>query len=244
MLAAKCPGQDRRNWKPEDIFEHDCPHCGAVIEFWKTDTKTKCTNCQKPVFNPKFNLGCALWCSYADQCVGDISGVYTERPEVLRDRLEMEIRRYFIGESERLKDTMEASELAAQLLEIEKEAEPVVVIAAVLLHDVGYAHCKKEADDHDGSINKCIQEKNVEIASEIVKELKLPRPVQQKVIEILSEDHEGKKNDLNRQLLEDIFELARYKKSAIDRKPDEDKKNELLNRLKRESSKKYASKVS
>ncbi|MDO9534847.1 MAG: HD domain-containing protein [Bacillota bacterium] len=241
MLAAKCPGQDRRNWKPEDIFEHDCPHCGAVIEFWKTDTKTKCPKCEKPVFNPKFNLGCALWCSFADQCVGDISGVYTERPEVLRDKLEIEIRRYFIGERERLKITMEASELAAQLLEIEKEAEPAVVIAAVLLHDVGYTLCKKEVDD-DRNINNCIQEKNIEIAAGIVRDLKLPRPVQEKVIEILS-DGEGK-NDLNRQLLEDIFELARYKKNTVDRTPSEDKKNELLSRLKRESSRKYALKIS
>jgi len=242
MLAAKCPGQDRRNWKPEDIFEHDCPHCGSVIEFWKTDTKAKCPNCKKPVFNPKFNLGCALWCSFADQCVGDISGVYTERPEVLRDRLEIEIRRYFIGESARLKITLETSKLAAQLLEMEKEAEPVVVIAAVLLHDVGYAHCKKEADDDDGNLNNCIQEKNIEIAFGIMGELKLPRPVQEKVIDILSDDDEGK-NDLNRQLLDDIFELARYKKNTADRKPSEDEKKELLSLLKRESSKKYALKI-
>jgi hypothetical protein len=32
----KCPGQDRRHWKTEDIFDVSCPRCGKKIEFLKT----------------------------------------------------------------------------------------------------------------------------------------------------------------------------------------------------------------
>lgn len=64
----KCPGQDQRFWKPEDIFEQNCPNCGTVIEFWKDEPKVKCPGCKAEVPNPKICLGCADWCPAAEQC--------------------------------------------------------------------------------------------------------------------------------------------------------------------------------
>lgn len=171
MLSARCPGQDRRNWKPGDIFEHRCPHCGTFIEFFKTDAKAKCHNCGNQILNPNFNMGCALWCAYAEQCVGDISNIFTQRPEALRDRLEMEIRRFFIGESDRLRYTIKAAEIASRLLEVEKEAEPPVVMAAVLFHDAGYKHCLENGEDIE-RLNPCILEKSKEIADELMASIK------------------------------------------------------------------------
>jgi ribosomal protein S27E len=68
----KCPGQDQRFWKPDDIFEVKCPGCRGVIEFFKDEPSLKCCNCGRTVLNPKINLGCAKWCKYADQCLGII----------------------------------------------------------------------------------------------------------------------------------------------------------------------------
>lgn len=65
----KCPGQDQRFWKPEDIFEAKCPNCGASMEFWKDDPKLKCRKCNRVITNPKLDLGCAKWCKYADKCL-------------------------------------------------------------------------------------------------------------------------------------------------------------------------------
>lgn len=33
----KCPGQDRRYWKPGDIFDVECPQCGNGVEFFKDE---------------------------------------------------------------------------------------------------------------------------------------------------------------------------------------------------------------
>ncbi|HAA34416.1 MAG TPA: hypothetical protein DCD97_03805 [Firmicutes bacterium] len=249
MLAAKCPGQDRRNWKPEDIFEHDCPHCGAVIEFWKTDVKTRCPECRETVFNPKFNLGCALWCAYAEQCVGDLSGVYTQRPDVLRDKLEMEARKHFIGERARLKYTQEAAEVASRLLEMEKEADPPVIVAAVLLHDAGYAACKKELGD-GAELESCTVKKSSEIAGQIMGELKLPRAVQEKVLKIIAlgkgagnGNIGGVNGEVNEQLWHDIHELTRFMLAKADAgNPLPEEKEALMGRLRRESSRRYAQK--
>ena len=68
----KCPGQDQRFWKPEDIFEVACPNCGNDMEFFKDEASLVCKSCKTKVRNPKIDLGCAEWCEFADKCVGDL----------------------------------------------------------------------------------------------------------------------------------------------------------------------------
>jgi hypothetical protein len=66
----KCPGQDTRRWKKDDIFEVRCPFCDSAIEFFKDDPKRRCKKCGKQVLNPRVQSGCAEWCNSAEQCVG------------------------------------------------------------------------------------------------------------------------------------------------------------------------------
>ena len=70
----RCPGQDKRFWKPTDIAESPCPSCGAAVEFWKDDVRRRCPACGAMVPNPGLDTGCAAWCRYADQCLGDGAG--------------------------------------------------------------------------------------------------------------------------------------------------------------------------
>ena len=68
MAPLRCPGQDQRFWKPQDISEHACPHCGAAVEFWKDDSARRCPSCGGTVRNPGFDAGCAAWCPSAGRC--------------------------------------------------------------------------------------------------------------------------------------------------------------------------------
>ena len=78
----QCPGQDKRLWKPEDIYDVDCPNCSAEVEFWKDDIYRRCKKCGHRFRNPKLDLGCARWCQYAKYCIGrDISDERTEEPK-------------------------------------------------------------------------------------------------------------------------------------------------------------------
>ena len=65
----RCPGQDPRFWRPQDIFEAACPHCGMSVEFWKDELRVKCPRCRRVIANPKLDLGCAQWCLHARQCL-------------------------------------------------------------------------------------------------------------------------------------------------------------------------------
>lgn len=67
--AWRCPGQDMRNWRPGDIFEVACPHCGEKVEFFKDEVKLRCPHCQQTVPNPRLDLGCAAWCAYGSKCL-------------------------------------------------------------------------------------------------------------------------------------------------------------------------------
>jgi len=66
----RCPGLDKRFWKPGDIFEVMCRNCERPVEFFRDEARLKCRNCGQVVINPKIDLGCAGWCQYARQCGG------------------------------------------------------------------------------------------------------------------------------------------------------------------------------
>lgn len=69
MAEPRCPGQDQRYWKPEDIFEVPCPFCGTEIEFWKDEALRTCPKCKAQMRNPRIDLGCARWCLQAKECL-------------------------------------------------------------------------------------------------------------------------------------------------------------------------------
>jgi predicted RNA-binding Zn-ribbon protein involved in translation (DUF1610 family) len=69
MSDSKCPGQDLRYWKPEDIYEVACAACGKSIEFFKDDLKRACPECGKDMINPRNDLSCAKWCRSAAECL-------------------------------------------------------------------------------------------------------------------------------------------------------------------------------
>ncbi len=70
MGDERCPGQDLRYWKPEDISLRKCPWCGREIEIWKDEAARPCPACGKEVANPRLDPNCAKWCPKAKDCPG------------------------------------------------------------------------------------------------------------------------------------------------------------------------------
>lgn len=134
-MEGRCPGQDRRYWRPEDIFEEPCPHCGGMIEFWKDDVTLRCPHCRQQVTNPRFDPGCAAWCSYAHKCLGEAALTYQRQPRVLRDKLEVEARKNYLGNKQLLNMALKSAAWAEKLAR-EEGVEPLVAVAACLFYDL------------------------------------------------------------------------------------------------------------
>ena len=127
---AKCPGQDKRFWKPEDIFEIDCPECGASVEFWKDDPKLRCPQCRQLLTNPKLDLSCAQWCKYARECLGTLSA----SDSVLCSNLIDDVKKLFEDDPKAIEHVTEVLKYA-ETIQLTEGGDPLVVKAAAILHN-------------------------------------------------------------------------------------------------------------
>ncbi len=181
MEQMKCPGQDTRYWKPDDIFVAECPKCGAEIEFFKDDTRRRCAWCGHMFYNPKIALGCAEWCQYAEKCVPDLVKA-KKAAQNFKDLLSGMVKSHLEGDQAAWDRTAQGVQLAQDLLKAEG-GDPKVVLAAVLLHKVEPAK-----------------------AQEFLAELGTEPEITESILELLA--GRGAERDLNRQLYQDVLTLV------------------------------------
>lgn len=137
---ARCPGQDQRFWKPEDIFDVRCPDCGRAVEFFKDEPALKCPACGRMVVNSRLDLGCAEWCKHAEQCLG----VSTIRNiKTVRDTLVERMKDHFGSDEKRIAHALKVLEYAERIGAAEG-GDPLVVKAAAILHDIGIPEAERK----------------------------------------------------------------------------------------------------
>jgi hypothetical protein len=142
----KCPGQDSRYWKPGAIFEAKCPECGNPVEFFKDDTTRLCKKCGHRFLNPNMDFGCASYCKFAEQCIGNLPPeLIAQKEGLLKDRVAIEMKRYFGRDFRRIGHATRVARYAEQLGK-EAQANLSVILSAAYLHDLG----SKAADEKDG----------------------------------------------------------------------------------------------
>ena len=148
MGSLKCPGQDTRMWKPGDIYDVVCPNCGVTVEFFKDDSRRKCKSCGYIIANPKIQMGCAQWCEHAEECLGVPRSEFAGSEEAalgqtLKIKLIAEMKKVFDGDLKRSSHALKVLQQAENILERE-QADPIVVVAAAILHDIGIAEAERK----------------------------------------------------------------------------------------------------
>jgi HD superfamily phosphodiesterase len=213
----KCPGQDLRHWKPGDIFNVPCPQCGKKIEFFKDDVRRRCKSCGARVTNPKIDFGCAQWCAYAEQCLGDLPAeLAKKRGEFLRDRVASEMRRVFGNDRKRINHANRVARFAEEILR-EEGGDPAVVIAASYLHDIGIHEAEKKYNSTAGDYQ---EREGPPIARNILERLGADRNMIDEVCNLIAHHHSpGKIQTLNFQILWEADSLVNLEE-ATDKKPD------------------------
>ncbi len=195
MGNTMCPGQDTAFWKPGDIFEVPCSHCGQEMEFFKDDASRRCTGCGARVQNPKLNLGCAQWCEHAKECLGyDPKQVMQAEGEEtpLVDRLVEAMKRTFGDDQKRVTHALTVLERAKEIMRGEKNADPKVVLAAAVLHDIGIQEAERK---HGSNAGRWQEIEGPPIALPIMKELGLDEETRDHVARIIANHHSAKDID-------------------------------------------------
>ncbi|MBW2035163.1 MAG: HD domain-containing protein, partial [Deltaproteobacteria bacterium] len=140
----KCPGQDMQFWKPGSIFETKCPKCGNEVEFFKDDPTRKCPKCGHRFLNPSLDFGCASYCQYAEQCIGDLPPeLLAQKEDLLKDRVAIEMKRYFKQDFKRVGHAIRVARYAEQIGR-EEGGNLAVILCAAYLHDIGVKEAERK----------------------------------------------------------------------------------------------------
>ncbi len=133
----KCPGQDTRYWKPGDIFEAPCPHCGHSIEFFKDESTRRCRGCHRLVTNPRMDFGCAAYCKCAEQCLGELSpDLLSKRKDLLKDRVAVEMKKYYRQDFKSINHAVRVARYAEQIATVEDRPDLAILLSASYLHAI------------------------------------------------------------------------------------------------------------
>ncbi len=143
----KCPGQDTQYWKPGAIYDAKCPECGHQVEFFKDDTTRKCGHCGHRFINPQLDFGCASYCQYAEQCIGNLPPeLLAQKEDLLKDRVAIEMKRYFKTDFKRIGHAMKVARYAERIGKLEG-GNLAVILCAAYLHDIGIHAAERKHGD-------------------------------------------------------------------------------------------------
>ncbi len=182
----KCPGQDSRYWKPGAIFEAKCPKCGHEVEFFKDDPTRRCKKCGHRFLNPDMDFGCASYCQYAQQCIGDLPPeLIAEKENLLKDRVAIEMKRYFKRDFKRIGHATRVARYAEKI-GIEEQGNLAVILTAAYLHDIGIKEAERK---HESTAARYQEEEGPPVAREIMDKLGAREDLIEEVCDIVGHHH-------------------------------------------------------
>jgi len=183
----KCPGQDTKYWKPGAIFDAKCPECGHNVEFFKDDTTRKCPNCGHRFINPKMDFGCASYCQFAEQCIGNLPPeLLAQKEDFLKDRVAIEMKRYFKTDFKRISHATRVARYAERIGKTEGKGNMAVVLSAAYLHDIGIHEAEKK---YNSTAPKYQEIEGPPIARSIMEKLSAKEELIDEVCDIIGHHH-------------------------------------------------------
>ena len=188
----KCPGQDRQYWKQGAIFNVKCPECGTEVEFFKDDTTRKCSKCGHRFLNPQLDFGCASYCQYAEQCIGNLPPeLLAQKEDLLKDRVAIEMKRYLKQDFKRVGHAIRVARYAEQIGR-EEGGNLAVILCTAYLHDIGIKEAERK---HNSTDAKYQEEEGPPIAREILTRLGAKQGLIDEVCDIIAHHHHPKEDE-------------------------------------------------
>jgi len=188
----KCPGQDTQYWKPGAIYDAKCPKCEKVVEFFKDDTTRKCSHCGHRFINPQLDFGCASYCQFAEQCIGNLPPeLIAQKEDLLKDRVAIEMKKYFRADFKRISHAGRVARYAERIGKSEN-GNLAIILASAYLHDIGILEAEKK---HNDAAAEHHEAEGVPIARGILEKLGAAEPLVDAVCDIVGRHHNPQEDD-------------------------------------------------
>jgi len=182
----KCPGQDSRYWKPDAIFSVPCPVCDKPVEFFRDESTRRCKNCGHKMVNPRMDFGCAAYCKFAEQCLGELPPeLIAQKKDLLKDRVAIEMKHYFKQDFRRIGHATKVARYAEQIVK-EERGGAAVAISAAYLHDIGIHEAEKK---YQSAAAEHQEKEGPPIAREILSKLGASPDLVEEVCDIVGHHH-------------------------------------------------------
>jgi len=184
MGFKRCPGSS--TFAQPKIELLPCPGCGGDVEIWSDEPIGTCPACGRTAMRT-LTQSCMDWCKFAEECLGEAKyKQYQDMKSAIRKEALVEAAAdRFQWNRHQLGSVWEALALAGQLLSDRPEADPNVVMAAVVLR-FGCEHANK-ATGVDGQA----------VAQAILESLDYPDAFVRQVGELLAPSGPEDASDIN-----------------------------------------------
>lgn len=238
----KCPGQDTLYWKEDAIYEVKCPECSKNVEFFKDDTARKCDHCGHRFANPRMDFGCASYCKYAKQCIGDLPPeLLAQKNDLLKDRVAIEMKKYFKRDFKRIGHATRVARYAEKIGKAEA-GNMAVILSAAYLHDIGIHEAERK---HQSTAAQYQEQEGPPIAKEILTNLGANENLIDEVCDIVGHHHHPREEEtLNFKVLYDSDLIENLAESHKENPMKKERIIKIINKsFMTESGKKEAEKV-
>jgi HD superfamily phosphohydrolase YqeK len=225
----KCPGQDSRYWKPGAIFETKCPKCGAEVEFFKDDSMRRCGKCGHKFLNPSLDFGCASYCQYAEQCIGNLPPeLIAQKEDLLKDRVAIEMKHYFKNDFKRIGHASRVARYAEKLGK-EERGNLAVILTAAYLHDIGIKESERK---YQSTAARYQEEEGPPVARDILERLGAKTELVDEVCDIVGHHHHPRPEEtINFKCIYDADLLTNMEEAQKESPTDPDKLAKRVNDL-------------
>jgi len=224
----KCPGQDSRYWTADAVFDVKCPQCGNSEEFFKDEPTRACKKCGAKLVNPHMDFGCAAYCKFARECLGDLPPeLVAQRKELLKDRVAIEMKSYFQKDFKRIGHAVKVARYAEKIVKEEK-GDPAVVLSAAYLHDIGIAEAERK---YQSTAAHYQEQEGPIIARNILTALGADPEMIEEVCDIIGHHHHPREHEtVNFKVVYDADQIVNLEEKLEDSPLSPDKLNEKLSR--------------
>jgi HD superfamily phosphohydrolase YqeK len=136
--------------------------------------------------NPKMDFGCAAYCRFAEQCIGELPPeLIAQKKDLLKDRVAVEMKHYFKQDFKRIGHATKVARYADQIVR-EERGDPAVVLSAAYLHDIGIHEAERKYQSTEA---KYQEEEGPPIARDILTKLGAQPDLIDEVCDIIAHHH-------------------------------------------------------